>query len=184
MGGPVSRWKRLALGAACAALLGTFTGCGGGDGGGGDDDGGAGGGAGFDVELIMRSTNGAAVSNFAFGAPLAFNLTITNRSGGAQVLTLPTAQLYDLAVLPEGSATPRWRWSFNQTFTPATTQLTFAGHQTITYLYIWNGVLEDGTQIMPGRYDFRGTLAYAQYANDWQANHELAAPVRKITITD
>jgi hypothetical protein len=30
----------------------------------------------------------------------------------------------------------------------------------------------------------RGSLAYPQYASNWRANDELAAPIRKITITN
>jgi len=173
--------RRATTGALLLGLLGTLTGCGGG---GGDGDSNGGGDAGFKVELTMRATNGAERSSFAFGSNIVFNITITNRSGATQVLTLPSSQIYDLAVLDPGSSTPRWRWSFNRVFSPASTNHTFAGNQSITYLYIWNGVLEDGTQIMPGTYDFRGTLAYPQYAQDWRADDELAAPTRKITITN
>ncbi len=159
-------------------LLLALQGCGGGDGGGPgsttENN--------FKVELELRGTNGAPGTSFGFGNNIVFAVIITNLSGGAQTLTLPTSQIYDLAVLPEGSANPNWRWSFNQTFQPTTTNLTFASHQSITYLYIWNGVLENGTQIMPGTYDFRAKLAYANYASDWRADDELAAPVRKITI--
>jgi hypothetical protein len=165
--------------ALAVLLVGALASCGGGGGGnsGGDD-------AGFDVSLEMRGTNGSVHSSFGFGMSMVFAITITNLSGGTQVLTLPSSQTYDLAVLPEGSAAPRWRWSFNRTFTPASSEQTFAPHQSLTYLYIWNGVLEDGTQIMPGTYDFRGTLAYPGYASDWRSNDELASPIRKITITD
>lgn len=52
------------------------------------------------------------------------------------------------------------------------------------YLYIWPGLLEDGTQIMPGAYEVRGTLAYPQYADDWRANDEWATPIRKINVTN
>lgn len=152
-------------------------------GGGGDDGPDAGGPSGFDVDLTLRATNGAQNSSFAFGNSIAFTITITNRSGATQVLTLPTTQIYDLAVLEVGSSTPRWRWSFNQVFSPTESSYSFAGHQEITYLYLWNGVLEDGTQLMPGTYDVRGTLAYPQYSSDWRANHTLAAPIRRITIT-
>jgi hypothetical protein len=120
----------------------------------------------------------------AFGNSIVFDISVTNRSGGTQVLTLPTSQVYDLAVFTEGAQTPSWRWSFNRTFTPAATNLSFAAHQSISYLFIWDGVLEDGTQIMPGTYEVRGTLAYPQYASDWRGNDELASPIRKITITD
>jgi hypothetical protein len=109
---------------------------------------------------------------------------VPTRSGGAQVLPLPSGQTYDLAVFPDGSPTPRWRWSFNRTFTPAATNLTFTGHQAITYLYVWPGVLEDGTQIMPGNYDIRGTLAVTNYAADWGASSPLGAAPRKITIVN
>jgi len=153
--------------------------CGGGDGG---DNPGSTTENNFKVELEMRATNGAPRTSFTFGNNIVFAVIVTNLSGGAQTLTLPTSQIYDLAVLSEGSATPSWRWSFNRAFQPATTTLTFTSHQSITYLYIWDGVLENGTQLMPGTYDFRATLAYANYASDWRANDELAAPVRRITI--
>lgn len=175
--------RRAMVGALCLFLAGLQS-CGGG-GGGGDSNGGDGGGdAGFSVTLTMRGTNGAETSNFAFGNSIAFDLRITNRSGGTQVLDLPSSQIYDLAVFPEGSQTPSWRWSFNRTFTPTESHLTFSGHQAINYLYIWPGVLEDGTQIMPGTYEVRGTLAYPQYANDWRSNDELAAPIKKISVTN
>jgi hypothetical protein len=170
--------------AACGMCLVAMTlqSCGGGDGGDGGSSGG--GAAGFDIELEMRGTNGAPTSTFTFGSSIVFALIVTNRSGGAQVLNLPSTQIYDLAVLPEGSATPRWRWSFNRVFQATETNLAFTGHQSITYLYIWPGVLEDGTQIMPGTFDVRATLAYANYASDWRANNALAAPIRKITVTN
>src|SRR5262245_51125542 len=153
---PAFKISRLPMiGGLCLVLLGLQS-CGGGDGGGG---GGQGPEAGFDVKLEMRATNGAVSSSFDVGKNIVWAVIITNRAGGNQTLTLPTSQIYDLAVLPEGAATPRWRWSFNRTFTPAATTLTFTGGQSITYLFIWDGVLEDGTQIMPGSYDFRGTLA-------------------------
>jgi hypothetical protein len=161
--------------------MATLQSCGGGDGG---SSGGGNNPAGFDVELEMRGTNGAATTSFAFGNNIVFALIVTNRSGGAQVLSLPSTQIYDLAVLPEGSASPRWRWSFNRVFQTTETNLTFAGHQSITYLYIWPGVLEDGTQIMPGTYDVRATLAYPNYASDWRADNALAVPIRKITVSN
>jgi len=173
--------------ARLAALVGVcivmipMQGCGGGDGGG---SGGGNSPAGFDVQLELRGTNGSPTTSFAFGNPIVFALIVTNRSGAAQVLSLPSTQIYDLAVLPEGSASPRWRWSFNRVFQPTETNLTFNGHQSITYLYIWQGVLEDGTQIMPGTFDVRATLAYPNYASNWRADDELAAPMRKITITN
>lgn len=178
-----ARMKRPSLASLMMlAAASLFGGCGGG---GGDEGGADGGGTpGFTVELEMRATNGATRSTFAFGDTIVFALSITNRSGAAQVLNLPTSQLYDLAVLPEGSQTPIWRWSFTQVFTPGTTSLSFAGHQTITHLYLWNGVLDDGTQIVAGRYDACGTLAYAQYASDWRGSHALAASPRRLTITD
>ena len=93
--------------------------------GGGGDDNGAGDQPDFQVTLTMRGTNGAETSTFVFGKPIVFDLTVVNRSGGTQVLTLPTSQIYDLAVFPEGSQTPRFRWSLNRTFTPAATNLSF-----------------------------------------------------------
>ena len=168
------------IGGLFLALAG-LSGCGGGGGGsGGGDDGGAD----FAVTLELRGTNGAPSSTFAFGSNIVFALTITNRSGGSQVLNLPTSQIYDLAVFAEGSQTPRWRWSFNRTSTQVPTSLTFTSRQSITYLFLWDGVLEDGTQIMPCNYQFRGMLAYEQYANDWQTNGGLAAPPQRITITN
>lgn len=176
------RISRLTMISGLFLLMLGLQGCGGGDGSGGT--GGTGSEAGFDVTLEMRATNGAPRSSYTVGNSIVFALIITNRSGGAQTLTLPTSQIYDLAVLPEGSSTPRWRWSFTRSFTPTVTNLTFTGHQSITYLYIWDGVLDDGTQLMPGVYDFRGTLAYTNYASDWRADDEMAAPMRKITITN
>jgi hypothetical protein len=167
-------WRGLLL-----AFMG-LAGCGGGDGSG--DPAGGGPGPGFEVTLEMRATTSAVQNSFAFGESMVFALTIRNRSGATQVLNLPSGQIYDLAVLPEGSSTPRWRWSFNRSFPAVATSDTFGPNATITYIYIWNGVLEDGTQIMPGSYDFRGTLAYANYTADWRSNHELAAPLRRVTI--
>ena len=175
-----SKITRRALACGLCLVLPGLQSCGGG----GGDDAGGGDDPEFNVELTMRGSNGAETSNFSFGNSIVFDLRVTNRSGGSQVLTLPTSQVYDLAVFAEGSQTPIWRWSFNRTFAPAATILNFTGHQAIDYLYIWPGVLEDGTQIMPGTYEVRGTLAYAQYANDWRANDELAAPVRKINVTN
>lgn len=175
----VSTFPRRALAwGLCLLLAASLTSCGGSDGGGGDDQ------PGFQVTLTMRGTNGAETSSFVFGKPIVFDLTVVNRSGGAQVLTLPTSQIYDLVVFAEGSQTPRFRWSFNRAFTPAATNLTFNGHQSLTYLYIWSGVLDDGTQIMPGKYEMRGTLAFPDYASDWGANDEWGAAPRKITITE
>jgi hypothetical protein len=133
-----------AIGGLCFVVM-SMPGCGG-----GGEGGGTGGDAGFKVELVTRGTNGAETSSFAFGNNIVFDLKVTNRSGGAQVLSLPTGQIYDLAVFAEGGQTPIWRWSYNRVFTPAATNLSFTSHQAITYLYIWPGVLEDGTQIMPG----------------------------------
>lgn len=172
--------RLILVGAICLLLATAMASCGGG--GGGDDNGGDQ--ADFQVTLTLRGTNGAETSSFVFGKPIVFDLTVVNRSGGAQVLTLPTSQIYDLAVFPEGSQTPRFRWSLNRTFTPAATNLTFNGHQSLTYLYIWSGVLDDGTQIMPGKYDVRGTLAFPNYAADWGANDEWGAAPRKITVTE
>jgi hypothetical protein len=174
----VSTFPRRALAfGLCLVLASALSSCGGGGGGGGGEP------AGFQVTLTMRGANGAATSDFVFGNPIVFDITVVNRSGGTQVLGLPTSQIYDLAVFPEGSQTPRFRWSFNRTFTPAATNLSFTGHQSITYLYVWSGVLDDGTQIMPGKYDVRGTLAFPDYAADWGANDEWGAAPRRITVT-
>jgi hypothetical protein len=176
----VSKLSRVLMtGGLWLALTGSLSSCGGGDGGvsGGTPPG-------FTVTMTTRAANGSETSSFSFGNPIAFEIVVTNRSGGAQVLTLPSGQIYDLAVFPDGSPTPRWRWSFNRTFTPAATNLTFTGHQAITYLYVWPGVLEDGTQIMPGNYDIRGTLAVTNYAADWGASSPLGAAPRKITIVN
>ena len=172
--------RRAMVGGLCLVLM-ALPGCGGG---GGDSGGGGSGETGFTVGLTMRGTNSAPTSSFAFGNSIVFDVKITNRSGGTQVLSLPTSQVYDLALFDEGAQTPRWRWSFNQAFTPTTTHLSFAGDQSIDYLYIWPGVLEDGTQLMPGTYEVRAILAYPQYAEDWRGNDELSSPIRRITITD
>lgn len=178
----VTAFSRLAAIGGLCALLANLSSCGGGSASGsasgGDDlpD--------FAVTLTVRAANGAESSSFTFGKTIVFDVTVTNRSGGTQVLTLPSTQVYDLAVFPEGSQTPRWRWSFNRTFSPTETNLAFTGHQSITYLYVWPGVLDDGTQIMPGSYDVRGTLAFAGYASDWGANDDLGAAPRKITVTN
>ncbi len=179
MPGSISTRRPMVIG-LCFVLLGLQS-CGGG---GGGDAGGGGTNSGFSVDLTTRGNNSAQTSTFTFGNNIVFDISVTSRSGGAQVLTLPTSQVYDLAVFTEGAQAPIWRWSFNRTFTPAATTLTFGSHQSIHYLFIWDGVLEDGTQIMPGTYEVRGALAYPQYANDWRGNDELASPFRKFTITN
>jgi hypothetical protein len=169
------------LGSVCLFAVGSLVSCGGG---GGDDSDSAGNNDDFAVTLTLRSLGGSERSTFAFGESIILELTVTNQSGSTRELTLPTNQIFDLAVLADGTQNARWRWSFNRTFAAQARSDTFAGHQSFNYPFVWNGVLEDGTQIMPGTYQVRGTLAYSGYASDWRSNNTLAAPLRTITITN
>ncbi len=173
--------SRLALiSGLCLVLMGSQFSCSSG----GDEDGGNGGPTGFDVELVLKTTGGTPRTNFDVGQSIVFELHVTNRSGSTQTLNLPSGQVYDLVLLDDNGTAPRWRWSFNRTFTPAASTLTFAGHQEQIYVYIWNGILDNGTQLMSGTYQVRGTLAYPQFDSDWRGNNALAAPLRTITISN
>jgi hypothetical protein len=176
-----SKSARFAWLGVCLFALGTLTSCGGG---GGDDSDSAGDNDEFAVTLTLRSLGGSERSNFAFGESIILELTVTNQSGSTRQLTLPTNQIFDFAVLADGTQNARWKWSFNRVFTAQARTDTFAGHQSFTYPFVWSGVLDDGTQIMPGTYQLRGTLAYSGYASDWRSNNALAAPLRTITITN
>lgn len=177
-----SIFSRLALiSGLCLVLMGSQFSC---SSGGDDDGGGNGGPTGFDVELVLKTTGGTQRTTFEVGQSLVLELHVTNRSGSTQVLDLPSGQIYDLVLLDDNGTTPRWRWSFNRTFTPAASSLTFSGHQEQLYIYIWNGILDNGTQLMPGTYQVRGTLAYPQHASDWRGSNPLAAPLRTITISN
>src|SRR3954469_5763951 len=96
-----SSFSRLAiLGGLILAAAGSLTSCGAG----GEnssapiDDNGD-----FAVTMVLRASNGSVRTSFAVGESVEFELTVTNRTGATRVLTLPTAQVYDLAVLADGS---------------------------------------------------------------------------------
>ena len=173
--------SRLALlGGICLLTMGAQFSCSSGD---SNDDRGPGNDQ-FDVELVLLATNGAERTQFTFGSNIVFELVVRNRSGASQTLTLPTNQVFEFAVFEPGAASPRWRWSTNQAFSPVQSTYTYGPRQSLTYPYVWQGVLDDGTQLMPGTYEFRGTLAYPQYDANWRGNNNLSARARTITITN
>jgi hypothetical protein len=137
----------------------------------------------FSSALTLRDSNGAARASFAFGQSITFELAVTNHSGDTVNLRLPTAQVFDFYVLDPGSLSPRWQWSYNRAFSQAFITVAFAPYQTRTYPFVWNGVLNDGTQIVPGTYEARGLLAYSQFAANLRAPNDLASPVLTFTVT-
>lgn len=179
-----SMMARLALlGGICLLTMGSQYSCSSGDGtldigDPGNDDGN------FSVSLTLRDTNGVQQTNFRFGQSIQFELTVTNDTNDTQRITLPSGQVFDFGVLNQQTSNPRWKWSTNRAFTQATINLDFAPHQSRTYPIVWNGVLDDGTQLMPGIYDARGTLAFSQYGGNWRANDDLASPLDSFTISN
>lgn len=142
----------------------------------------SGNGASFTTVLILRDSNGAEKSNFMFGEPIRFELSITNLTDHPTTLQFNDGHTNDYLVVDGANHHLRWLWSQGMAFTQATTSITIDSLATRTYTITWNGVLADGTQLMPGTYQARGALVFDAFANDPLAAGELGSPLKTFTV--
>jgi len=145
-------------------------------------DGMASGTARFTTTLLLRDSTGLATTNFRFGEPINFELDVQNRTAQTVTLTFPDAQIYEFVVLDAPTGRVRWRWSEGKAFAQVVTQLDFAPYSSKTYTVVWNGVLSNGTQLMPGDYRARGALVFAAFASDPLAPSDMASPVVDFSV--
>jgi hypothetical protein len=138
--------------------------------------------SGFIVTLVLRDSNGTESSSFMFGAPIRFDLTVKNRANQSATLQFNDGHTNDYLVVDSGTARMRWLWSQNMAFTQATQQVTFDPLQTRTFTVTWNGVLNNGNQIMPGTYQARGVLVFDGFTADPMAANELGSDLKSFTV--
>ena len=142
----------------------------------------AGNGASFTTVLILRDSNGAEKSSFMFGEPIRFELSITNLTDHPTTLQFNDAHTNDYLVVDNATHHLRWLWSQGMAFTQALTSITLDANATRTFTITWNGILADGTQLMPGTYQARGALVFDAFANDPLASGELGSPLKTFTV--
>lgn len=145
-------------------------------------DGTGGGVVGFSTTLTLHDSSGVTTTSFVFGEPIRFDLEVRNLSDQSVTLTFSDAQIYDFVVLDENSVQVRWRWSDNMTFPPVVTQLVFQPYSSKAYSVLWNGVLDNGTQLPPGNYRARGVLVFDQFASDPLAASDKGSPLVSFTV--
>ncbi len=172
--------RLILLGGVCLFTMGSQYRCSSGDGtlDVGDDD------ETFSTTLILRDIDGASSTRFRLGDPIRFDLTIVNNTSIAQEIDLPTGQIYDFVVLNPGTQTTRWRWATDRSFTQAFITVEFAPNQSRSYSFVWSGVLDNATLIMPGNYEARGMLAFSRYSADWRAPDEFSSPLKAFTVVN
>ena len=143
---------------------------------------GTGNGGSFTTVLILRDSNGAEKSSFMFGEPIRFELSITNRTDHSTTLQFNDGHTNDYLVVDGANHHLRWLWSQGMAFTQALTSITIDANATRTYTITWNGILADGTQLMPGTYQARGALVFDAFASDPLASGELGSPLKTFTV--
>ena len=93
---------------------------------------------------------------YAVGQPVQLTLAVTNPGLAPISLTAPSSQLYDFAVLRDGSEV--WRWSADKMFLTVLTQLTISPGETRTFTERWDQRDRDGRPVDPGHYEVLGIL--------------------------
>lgn len=136
------------------------------------------------VDLVLRKATGEQSSTFRLGEPIVFETKVTNNTGIAHDIQLPSSQVSDLLVLDAGGTQPRWNQAAGMAFLQVVTTVRIPPYDSRTTTFQWNAILNDGTQLMPGTYEARGMYAYPQYITNVRQPNELASPLRSFTITN
>jgi hypothetical protein len=109
----------------------------------------------FEARLEVEAPDGARRTRFAAGEPLVLALLVRNRSGAPRTLELPSAQIYDFALLADGREV--WRWSGGRMFAQALSELRFEPGE----VKVWRETYDPAAgaaRLAPGRYRARGSL--------------------------
>lgn len=93
---------------------------------------------------------------YAVGQALQLTLAVTNPGPAPISLAAPSSQLYDFAVLKDGSEV--WRWSADKMFLTVLTQFTISPGETRTFTERWDQRDRDGRPVAPGDYEVVGSL--------------------------
>ena len=139
-------------------------------------------GSGFTAILILRDSNGAETTSFMFGEPIRFDLNVTNRTDQAVTVHFNDGHQSDFLAVDSGTHNLRWLWSQGLAFTQATTEFTFDANSTRTITVTWNGILANGTQLMPGTYQARGGLVASSFPGDPMAESDMVSPLKGFVV--
>jgi len=93
---------------------------------------------------------------YARGEPVELTLAVTNPGPDPVTLTAPSSQLYDFAVLRDG--TEVWRWSAGRMFLTVLTDLTVPPGGTRAFTETWDQRDRDGRPVGPCGYVVVGVL--------------------------
>lgn len=111
-------------------------------------------------------------SVYARGEPVRLTLAVTNPGPDPVTLTAPSSQLYDFAVLRDG--TEVWRWSAGRMFLTVLTDLTIPAGDTRVFAEVWSQRDLNGRPVGPGEYVVVGTLI---------ADRRVGLPPQRLRIT-
>lgn len=98
----------------------------------------------------------AGRDTYRAGDPVELTLTVTNSTADPVVLTAPSSQLYDFAVIQGGREV--WRWSAGRMFMALVTPLEIAPGQARVFTEVWDQRDRDGQPVAPGYYVVQGVL--------------------------
>lgn len=109
----------------------------------------------FETTLVTRTAQGDESAEFGAREAITWVLTVRNTTREVQVLSLPTSQTHDLALVDENGR-ELWRWSAGRMFAQMLTELVFAAGETKRFEIHWDQRLGEGRWIPPGRYRASG----------------------------
>jgi len=92
---------------------------------------------------------------FSQGEEIEFILSVKNNSSQEGVLAFNSGQQFDFYV-EDANNFEVWRWSANQLFTQALTEIKIPAGETVTFKQKWNQRLNNGTLIPTGDYKMYG----------------------------
>lgn len=94
-----------------------------------------------------------AIGKAAFqpGEPVAVVMSVTNMSSAPVVVTMTSAQQYDVVVRQRGALI--WQWSHDKAFAQVLRDIDMAPGGTLTYQVAWDQRDLQGRRVEPGTYD-------------------------------
>jgi hypothetical protein len=136
----------------------------------------------FTSTLTLRDVSGVATSSFVFGEPIRFDFEIVNQANREVRVSFSDGQTHEFLIVDQGTAQVHWRWSDDQEFTQATTELVFEPFASKTFTLIWPGTLADGTQLPIGNYQARAALVFEDLDADPLADNDMGSELEAFTV--